>query len=371
MRSGAPWSGKHEPVASVHPPGAALVGVVLLLLALGTLTTGLILISGQERLIARNAEEVLRIRIAAESGVRAVLSRWSTNEVREMATGEIHQFDTAMNSPAGILVATTIERLVGRQYLIRAEAIAENSGARARAGAIVEVLDDLDFWSEYPAALTTYGPVDVSSDTRVEGFDPRAVPADECLEHPIRIMEDLFGAAKRPALQVIDGEEVPTLRLGRLERDHIAAMADRTAGRTVVPRAHASATRCDFTAENNWGTPLQPLAPCGSYFPLIHAPGDLDVIGGEGQGILVVTGDLTLTDGAYFSGVVLVGGRLHMKENAHIDGAVLVLESERPSIIEGGASLAYGPCEIKNALTRSPVVDRPFFPTHHGWVPEF
>ncbi len=62
--------------------------------------------------------------------------------------------------------------------------------------------------------------------------------------------------------------------------------------------------------------------------------------GGEGQGILLVSGDLHMT-GASFSGVVLVGGGLHLGDDTRIKGFVRVGGSVH---LAESAQIRFSPC---------------------------
>ncbi len=90
------------------------------------------------------------------------------------------------------------------------------------------------------------------------------------------------------------------------------------AGSVVTPAAAVLNGACDRVVASNWGDPSA-ITPCWSYAPVLWAQGDLEMRGGHGQGVLLVDGDLTLSQGAEFHGVVIArddvvggpgGGRL-------------------------------------------------------------
>lgn len=72
----------------------------------------------------------------------------------------------------------------------------------------------------------------------------------------------------------------------------------------VTPAPSIVAGQCDRARADNWGT-ASGAGSCATYAPLIWARGDLEMRGGEGQGILLVEGDLTLSNGARFAGIVI------------------------------------------------------------------
>jgi hypothetical protein len=59
-----------------------------------------------------------------------------------------------------------------------------------------------------------------------------------------------------------------------------------------------------------------------TYWPVIRVNGNLSMPG-NGQGTLIITGDLTITGSISWAGVVLVGGQLYANGNNNIQGAVV------------------------------------------------
>ena len=93
---------------------------------------------------------------------------------------------------------------------------------------------------------------------------------------------------------------------------------------TVLPRPRVTGRRCAPSVWN-WGDPSTPTAPCGSRFVMVRHRGELRVVGGSGQGILWVDGDLDLRGGFRFHGLVVVTGRLRVSRGgAIVHGAVVV-----------------------------------------------
>jgi hypothetical protein len=81
---------------------------------------------------------------------------------------------------------------------------------------------------------------------------------------------------------------------------------------------------------------------CEQYFPVIHAPGDVALDGGMGQGILLVDGDLLVRGDARFVGLVVVRGRIELASpNASLTGAVLVASARGArSTLQGRVSFS-------------------------------
>lgn len=76
----------------------------------------------------------------------------------------------------------------------------------------------------------------------------------------------------------------------------------------------------------NWGDPRSFQSACGSHIPSVHHAGDLTIVGGMGQGVLHVSGDLTLDAGFRYRGVIVAEGLLHLGiGGATIEGALISL----------------------------------------------
>jgi len=112
---------------------------------------------------------------------------------------------------------------------------------------------------------------------------------------------------------------------------------------------------CDKTVKTNWGDGLNPAAPCGDYFPMIHVAGNLTTNNWQGQGILLVDGDLNVQGSYEFFGVTIVKGSLRTSGGgtsiAHFWGAVMAqnvdLETQN---LTGNATLNYSKCAVLRAL---------------------
>ena len=130
-----------------------------------------------------------------------------------------------------------------------------------------------------------------------------------------------------------------------------------------------SAAGCDRTVASNWGAPLDPASPCGSYWPVIHATGGLQLRGGSGQGILIVDGDLELSDGAVWHGLIVVRGALVVQgSGTSVVGAVLA-GGTAGVLVQNGAELRQGRAMVRRALAAAA---RPAVPRGRAWaaIPE-
>jgi hypothetical protein len=121
-------------------------------------------------------------------------------------------------------------------------------------------------------------------------------------------------------------------QFGNTNFAQLAAMADLVVSGTInsiAPAVTGLPPVCNTAVATNWGAPLAPLTPCGNYFPIIYAPGDVRLTGGAGQGILLVSGDLDVSGGVEFYGPVIVMGTIRSTgTGGHIYGGVDVEQRE-------------------------------------------
>ncbi|HSW29793.1 MAG TPA: hypothetical protein VLH75_09965 [Longimicrobiales bacterium] len=110
---------------------------------------------------------------------------------------------------------------------------------------------------------------------------------------------------------------------------------------------------CSTGVNTNWGSPLTPLGPCGSWAPIVRATGNLRLSGaGQGQGVLLVDGNLTIDGTFQYYGLVIVLGSVSMTTTSRISGGVLIrggvgggLQSE----LADGAIIQYSSCAVQRA----------------------
>jgi hypothetical protein len=112
---------------------------------------------------------------------------------------------------------------------------------------------------------------------------------------------------------------------------------------------------CDNTVLTNWGDGDNPTAACGSYWPIIHITGTATLNNTQGQGILLVDGDLNVQGSYDFFGIVVVQGSLKTSgggtTSAHFWGGVMSKDATLSiQSLSGKATLNYSSCAIISAL---------------------
>ncbi len=125
----------------------------------------------------------------------------------------------------------------------------------------------------------------------------------------------------------------------------------------------------DYTIPtNSW-----PNATQMNGWPVIMANGNLSLTGGstDGKGILIVTGDLTLSGSYKFDGIILVGGTLTSNGNNTVLGAVITglnvktgTNVAQEAVGNGNKTFQYHSCNIANALNHIGSLQR----VKNGWT---
>jgi hypothetical protein len=106
---------------------------------------------------------------------------------------------------------------------------------------------------------------------------------------------------------------------------------------------HPSEPWPDWSGKPNW-------------YPVIRVDGNLD-LPADGQGLLIVTGDMVINGSLKFKGVILVGGTIYANGNNNVLGAVISGLNEQlginvpeSDIGNGTKAYIYDSCEIENAV---------------------
>lgn len=335
-------------------PGFALVFSLLITLALMTLALGLLATGTHERIVAAAVVRKAQAERRAEAEAAAALRAWSTRAVADMTVG----------GPSRSLApgSATATRLDSGLYLVRAEGrVPGPAGAVVRAvGVVVRTLPSPA--SALPGAITAATRVTVAGG-RVDGAH-RAGGIGTPGPGVLAPMVDVASGAKiTGAPPVKRALPPPPSDPDPLAPPLVAGIADlRPADPVVTPGPVSRAGKC-VPGPDNWGAP-GPDHPCHGLLPLVFADHNLTVAGGVGRGILVVWGDLRITDGAVLEGVVVVQGRLEISGGT-IRGAV-----------RAGSVLLVDGAVLRDdrALSRvlaTPALDGPFRPLARWWVPEF
>ncbi len=351
--------------------GAALVVAILLLLALLALAQGALSLARLELTASLADRRILRAGAAARAGVRDAMS----GPVPAGAGGVALWGRQPVVSRAldGATFAATLDRLSREVWLLESVGRATEGPAVVRLGRTVWMLDPLGHLANTRAVLQVKEGVALRLDGRVDGAGMTAVtspllPGACASWYPA--LDSVLPSGRLPAVyrfRTDSSRSEPSL--GRLGATRLLSLiTDRVSGRGT-PEPVEGTGGCDVGVAWNWGDPRAPRSPCGGYFVTKATDGDLVVEGGQGQGIVVVQGDLTLTDSTRFYGLLLAGGTLRLENGAEVTGLVRA---------GGGADLASGTriegsaCWALLALEGAAgVLDRPVALGGSEWIGPF
>jgi hypothetical protein len=340
---------------------------VVAMAILGALVTGVFFTALREQRDGRDAVHRVQALGAAEYGLAAALSPSSWRRGWNV-TRRRGQISVASHAPdAGTSYSVALWKLNGDDFLL------VSSGAAGSAPPLASRRVALLVTLRAPviatrAAVTAMNGVYVQDSSLVMGVDTlpdgwECPPPDVARPAVILPAASLFAdTACTSALCVIGAPAVASDTLaasmdtyesfGSVQRDSIASAAlqlTTDAALTDPAPSLDGMGECDASRADNLGDPLRVLgasSPCADYLPVLHAPGNMRIDGGAGQGLLLVDGDLTIAGGARFSGVASVRGVLEITEASELHGAILASRV----IVRDGSHARYSSCAAERAL---------------------
>jgi len=347
--------------------GVALPMAIFALVVIGVLVGASFFIGRQEQSVGRNTVQLQKAFSAAEGGMQLQLVNWNPVTYNNLVIGDSATF-------AGTLPGTgwyrgSVRRLNKLLFLLRSEGFNRDSTARQQVGMLLR-LRPVEI--AITAALKTQGEVTVGGSSYTSGYDSLPTGWTGCgaLQPPL------------PGIQLPDSSDISTSGCSGLtcvagspKVDEDATINDSTlttfgdanfddwedlatkriTGGTRKIEPSWSGSTCNTADPNNWGRPLAPTLVCGSYFPVVWVDGDLTINGVQGQGVLLVNGDLDVQGGFEFYGPVLVKGRLSTQgTGGHFQGGVIAanVDLDQTTVL-GNAVINYSSCAIAKALQNS------------------
>ncbi len=342
----APYSGNR---------GVALPIVIFVLAMLGGLVSAAFWSGVLDHRMGRAALDVQHALGLAESAVADPLANWDAGGYAAVPVG-MGVTDTVRWESGAIKSVTRVRRLGVGLFLIGADGLGR-SGAVVHAGVLVR----LEPWGTPAVApVLANGSVKVGplAEVRVDATGSERGCTSLRESEP----DTKFGFGSRDTLELEDFSRW----VGRATK-RVAP------GRYVDIGPVLREGVCHAAEPRNWGDPTAESG-CGSYRPVVYVAGDLTVLGGLGQGVLLVGGDLDIRGGFWFEGLILVAGSLRATVGApRIEGAV------QAGLVGGGgggggggdairlggrALVVYSRCAVDMALLAS---GRPVPIGSRGW----
>lgn len=140
----------------------------------------------------------------------------------------------------------------------------------------------------------------------------------------------------------------------QLERLRDGAEIALPPGMSLQPFPDATEGAC-VPGADNWGEPLrgspEVVEPCTPAYPIVHARGDLRVMGGRGQGVLLVDGRLEIVGPFTYHGIIVANGGIEGSGGSiSVVGAVLTGPTAPASFSAVETRITASRCAIQRAF---------------------
>jgi hypothetical protein len=376
--------------------GMALAVAIFALVVVGALVAGAFFAGTQEQRVGENQRRVQSSFGVAEAGAQERVLTWDPGSMNKRplycncAGGDSVEIPNAP-APGGsgsyggysyklgpnlFLIDVT-----GRDRASAAGAIAGGGGARQRIGLITRIAP-VDFGIH--ASLTTQGGVSLQGNANVNGADQ--IPTGWMACEPPGVAQpgirDNGGNVTTGGNGNVVGNPAvvndPTLdntdftQFGGATYAELAARATITlpTGTYKTQPVVDGAGACDHSVLTNWGDGVNPASACGSYFPIIHIAGSAVLNGDQGQGILLVDGNLQVNGSYQFFGITIIQGDLTTagggSTDAHFWGGTMAKNADLSiQNLSGKATLNYSSCSIQAVLQATSPISQM---RSRGWV---
>ncbi len=341
---------------------------IFALVIVGVLVAAAFFVGRQEQLVGRNTMRLQQAFAAAEAGAQYQAAVWDPQGLNRLAVGDSMPFEGTLAGSGWYRGA--VRRLSTLLFLLRSEGFSPDSTARQQVGLLIR-LRPIEV--RVRAAVEAAGPTDISDAAAIDGADnlpfgwtgcpPPGPPLPGLRVSDAGLVASSGGCGGLSCVSgspqlVADPTVTPAAlaRIGAVGFDSLRGGASKIVpGGTRRIEPSVTAGKCVTSDPNNWGSPLQPSGPCGGYFPVVWVDGDLTVTGQQGQGVLLVSGDLTVQANFEFYGPVIVNGSVRTAgTGGRFTGGLLVINRGLASNeVSGNTLVHYSSCALERARVRS------------------
>jgi len=375
--------------------GMALAVAIFALVVVGALVAGAFFAGTQEQRVGENQRRVMTSFGIAEAGAQERMLLWNPtaqNRVKQYPESAVTIATTAAPGGTGSYNGTWYRMgpniflidITGQDAHTVSGQTAAGSGARQRVGMIARIAP-IEFGNR--ASLATHGGVAVGRTAEIDGNDQNPVGWASCdppgpAQAGVRDNGGTVGTSGSGEVNgnppVVNDPSITSASFTTFGGSTYAQLAARATIQhpggniNTIPSFNADGS-CRTTDINNWGDPHNPASRCGNYFPIIHVNGSVIVNNEQGQGILLIDGDLTVNGSWDFYGIVIIQGDLRTAgggtSDAHFWGGVMAKNADLSTqSLNGHATLNFSSCSILAALqAQSPISPM----RQRGWVALF
>jgi len=371
--------------------GMALAVAIFALVIVGALVAGAFFAGTQEQRVGENQRRVFASFGVAEAGAQERVMSWRPDSMNKRPTYPADSVvipTTATPNGTGSYGGSSYKLgsnlflidVTGRDRASAAGVIAGGGGARQRLGMITRIAP-IDFGIH--ASLTTQGSTSLSGNAEVNGADQNPTGWTSCdvPGPPQPGIRDQGGNVTESGNGTVFGNPPvvndPSINnntfttFGGATYAQLAARANITlSSGTYKTNPAFNGALCNHADLLNWGDGLNALSACADYFPIIHIAGSATLNGDQGQGVLLVDGDLNVQGSYQFFGIVIIQGDLKTSgggsTDAHFWGGVMAKNADLSvQNLSGKATLNYSSCSILAALQATSPIS---MMRSRGWV---
>jgi type II secretory pathway pseudopilin PulG len=335
----------------------ALALTLVALVIVGVLVAGALFSGTAEQRMAENTRSRLQAFGVAEGAAYGAIGTWPAN--RRVYTGRrAYPLDSGVpmkSDPSGSYEGT-VYRLNGTLYLLDVTGRAGVSGVSQRLGVLVRIAPP---HTNIQAALTVGEPFTTGGNAFLSGTDTPPSAGSN--------WSDCGPTGPGVAGVASPGDTNALYRDGSTEYVTLT----RQASVQLSPGSYAPAPIivdgvCETNRQpSNWGDGNDHASPCGAYSPIMWLKGDGRIVGGQGQGVLLVDGDLSLDGPFTFYGLVVVHGRLTAAGSAAVTVYGAVSAGSAALATSSRFTVNWSSCALTQALIGGGVAT---LSRSRGWV---
>jgi hypothetical protein len=316
--------------------GLALLLALLGILVAAMLATAALTAARLRWRTGRGLVAATQASAAVSASLSSRLAGWDQGAAESLVVGlSVPSLLPILPVPS-VLSYDSVLRLGPALYQLRtvAERVAADSGVLARDGAVELVALTAPRLVDSSAVVAPVAPL-VSGTGIVDGAD--LIPAG---------WDTLCAPPEAPTPPFVV-ESAPFGRLSPVTVAELERWAEiRVAGSVPPPGPLTDAAGICFAAATNWGDPQG--EPCRDRLPLVVLQSGSVVADGKGQGILIATGDLSLSGNFYFAGAILALGDVQISGQAQVMGLILAGGAVR---LTDQARVSRSTCAVRRALS--------------------
>ncbi len=375
-----------SPVANER--GMALAVAIFALVVIGALVAGTFYAGRLEQQTGQNSFYAMQAAEAAQGALTQTMQaqNGATLTTIPVAPGSYTTFSSVTVGAA--TGAPKVRRITSSLWLVQSVGTRTNGGQTLATSTVAQLYRLNQAQITVNAGLTAIGKVTVTGSSEVYGYDVTppswlvGSPAVECptpddvagVKYNGQVVQQGSAIIKGDPNRDQDNSLTAANMMGGSTFNDLKAMATKTLTGNVSGLAAVTTGTpavCNTAVESNWGAPTDKANPCFTYFPILYHYGDLSISGsGEGQGILLVEGNLSVQGRIDFYGPVIATGGVNIRGTGSDDvkfyGGVMAQDVTLDDTkLSGNAMINYSSCAIRRALQGSAL---PMPLTERSWM---